>query len=62
MAREIMTARQAAEYLQIGIVTLYTLAKAHKIPTTKIGRQWRFKKSDIDHWISDTKFKKQRGA
>ncbi len=58
MQKEIMTAKQTAEYLQVGIVTLYTLAKAHKIPATKIGRQWRFKKSDIDQWISDTKFKR----
>ena len=29
------------------------LAKEGKIPAHKIGRDWRFKKKEIDHWLSE---------
>jgi len=51
MATEIMTSEQAAEYLQIGIVTLKKKAQTGRIPAAKVGRAWRFRKSEIDEWL-----------
>jgi len=48
-----LTLKQTSEYLQIGLSTLYRLVRARKIPGHKIGRQWRFKKEEIDRWISE---------
>ena len=38
-------------YLQVNLRTVYRLIKAGKIPAVRIGRQWRFRKRDIDAWL-----------
>src|ERR1700756_261912 len=35
-------------YLQVNLRTVYRLIKAGKIPAVRVGRQWRFRKRDID--------------
>ena len=39
------------EYLQVNLRTVYRLIKAGKIPAVRVGRQWRFRKRDIDNWL-----------
>lgn len=48
----LMTAKEAAEYLKINYMTVYKLAQRGKIPATKIGGNWRFKKEILDEWIA----------
>ena len=50
--REIMTPREAAEYLSVHVRTIYRLAKNGEIPGRKIGGSWRFKKDTLDEWLS----------
>lgn len=50
--REIMTPREAAEYLSVHVRTIYRLAKNGDIPGRKVGGSWRFKKDALDEWIS----------
>jgi excisionase family DNA binding protein len=50
--REILTPREAAEYLSIHVRTIYRLAKHGDIPGRKIGGSWRFKKDALDEWLS----------
>ena len=50
--REIMTPREAAEYLCIHVRTIYRLAKNGEIPGRKVGGSWRFKKGALDEWLS----------
>jgi len=50
--REIMTPREAAEYLSVHVRTIYRLAKQGEIPGRKVGGSWRFKKDALDEWIS----------
>ncbi|MBM4350276.1 MAG: helix-turn-helix domain-containing protein [Deltaproteobacteria bacterium] len=50
--REILTPREAAEYLSIHVRTIYRLAKNRDIPCRKIGGSWRFKKDALDEWLS----------
>ncbi|MCX7662123.1 MAG: helix-turn-helix domain-containing protein, partial [Candidatus Omnitrophica bacterium] len=38
-------------YLRISNSTLYRLLKKKKIPASKVGRSWRFRKSKIDEWL-----------
>ncbi len=47
----LMTITEVAAYMQVSRFTVYRLAKDHTIPATKIGRQWRFQKEEIDQWI-----------
>jgi excisionase family DNA binding protein len=48
MTPEIMDISEAATYLNIKKGTLYRLAKNGKVPATKIGGQWRFKRERLD--------------
>ena len=48
---EIMTIREVANYLRITEKTAYRLAADHKIPGFKVGGAWRFRMSEIEHWI-----------
>jgi excisionase family DNA binding protein len=51
--KEIMTPREAAEYLSIHVRTIYRLAKLGEIPGRKVGGSWRFKKDTLDAWLSE---------
>jgi excisionase family DNA binding protein len=35
----------------VNLRTVYRLIKAGKIPAVRVGRQWRFRKRDIDAWL-----------
>ncbi len=48
MNPEIMDIAEAATYLHIKKGTLYRLVKEGRIPGTKIGGQWRFKREILD--------------
>jgi len=50
--KEIMTPREAADYLSVHVRTIYRLAKNGEIPGRKIGGSWRFKKEALDQWLS----------
>src|ERR1700754_2388834 len=52
MAEEgFLTTEEVLEYLQVNLRTVYRLIKAGKIPAVRVGRQWRFRKRDIDAWL-----------
>lgn len=55
-----LTLEQIAEYLQMSTSSIYKMAQACKIPAYKIGRQWRFKKEEIDQWIEKGRLQKTR--
>ena len=50
--KEILTPREAAEYLSVHVRTFYRLAKNREIPGRKVGGSWRFKKGALDEWLS----------
>ena len=50
-----LTLEQIAEYLQMSTSSVYKMAQKGKIPAYKVGRQWRFKKEEIDEWIRKQK-------
>lgn len=52
MDSEIMTIREVADYLKINDKTAYKLVAEGKIPGFKVGGAWRFKKSEIEAWIT----------
>ena len=47
----LLTTEEAAALLKIGPATLQRLARAGKIPALKIGKLWRYRKSDLDEWL-----------
>src|SRR5512134_2483720 len=48
-----LTTEEVLEYLQVNLRTVYRLIKAGKIPAVRVGRQWRFRKRDIDAWLDN---------
>src|SRR5437588_12297569 len=46
-----LTTEEVLEYLQVNLRPVYRLTKAGKIPAVRVGRQWRFRKRDIDAWL-----------
>jgi len=47
-----LTTEEVLAYLQVNLRTVYRLIKAGKIPAVRVGRQWRFRKRDIDLWLN----------
>jgi excisionase family DNA binding protein len=46
---------EIAEHIQIHKDTIRLWIKKGEIPANKIGRQWRFKVSEIDDWVRSGK-------
>lgn len=46
-----MTVSEVADYLKLGKTKIYQYVQQGKIPGYKIGGQWRFNRTEIDHWI-----------
>lgn len=46
-----LTTDEVLNYLQVNLRTIYRLIKSEKIPAVRVGRQWRFRKRDIDAWL-----------
>lgn len=49
--KEILTAKEVAEYLNIHPLTVHRYAREGMIPAFKIGTDWRFHKKYIEKWI-----------
>mgnify|MGYP000602843826 CR=1 FL=1 len=47
----LLNVKQVAGYLQLKESTIYSWAQDGKIPAIKIGRTWRFRRSDLDAWL-----------
>lgn len=50
---KLLTLPQLARYLQVSKEKLYKMAQKSKIPASKIGGSWRFKKNRIDEWVDE---------
>jgi excisionase family DNA binding protein len=48
---DILTVEELHGYLKIPKPTLYALAQGGRLPAAKIGKHWRFRRSDIDEWL-----------
>src|SRR5512141_2417659 len=57
-----LTTEEVLEYLQVNLRTVYRLIKAGKIPAVRVGRQWRFRKRDIDAWLESQRPRGVRAA
>lgn len=49
----VMTLEEVSKYLRLSKSTVYRMANEGRIPVSKIGRRWRFRKDVIDAWLSE---------
>ncbi len=54
-SERLLTIEQVANYLQLPKSTVYTYAQRGSIPAFKVGRNWRFKREDIEAWLEERK-------
>jgi excisionase family DNA binding protein len=47
-----LTTADALAYLRTAPRTLYRYLASGQIPAVRIGRQWRFRKADLDRWVA----------
>ena len=46
-----MTTDEVLAYLNVTPRTIYRLIRAGDIPALRVGRQWRFRRTDLDGWL-----------
>ena len=46
---------EAAEYLGIKTVTIRNWIKKEMVPAHKVGKLWKFKRSELDEWVKSGK-------
>lgn len=52
MENEILTIEEVAAYLRVSERTVYDWAQKGEIPCGRLGTVWRFKRSEIENWVS----------
>jgi excisionase family DNA binding protein len=57
-----LTTEEVLDYLHVHTRTVYRLIKAGRIPAFRVGRQWRFRKRDIDAWLTAQQVRKGRSV
>jgi excisionase family DNA binding protein len=50
-----LTTEDVTDYLQLNLRTVYRLIRDGRIPAVRVGRQWRFRRSDVDRWLEGRK-------
>jgi PTS system nitrogen regulatory IIA component len=53
LGNDILTLEEVAKHLRVSERTVYEWVQKGEIPAGKIGTAWRFKKTEIEHWIND---------
>ena len=51
----LMTLPEVAAYLRLSKDTVYRMASGGKLPASKVGSQWRFRRDDVDKWLETHK-------
>ena len=42
---------EIGEYLGIGRDTVYAWLKKHGLPARRVGRLWKFRRTEVDEWM-----------
>jgi excisionase family DNA binding protein len=46
-----LTTEDVLGYLKVTPRTIYRLIRTGELPAVRIGRQWRFRRADLDDWL-----------
>lgn len=47
----ILTLAEVAKLLSVSKPTVISEVEKHGLPATRVGKQWRFRRADVDRWI-----------
>ncbi|MFM8551720.1 MAG: helix-turn-helix domain-containing protein [Nitrospiraceae bacterium] len=51
VANELLTAEETCRYLKITPRTLYRYIQDRSMPAFKLGKEWRFVRTDLEQWL-----------
>jgi excisionase family DNA binding protein len=51
MDDNVLTLDEAVSFLKISKSAPYKLLESGRIPARKLGRRWRFSRTDLDQWL-----------
>lgn len=51
MEKELLTVEEVAKYLDVHHLTVYRWCREGQLPATKVGREWRIRRSTIDDFL-----------
>lgn len=46
-----LTTEEVLGYLKVNPRTIYRLIRTGELPAIRVGRQWRFRRSDLTEWL-----------
>ena len=49
----VITVRELAAYLRVHPTTVYRLVRQERIPSFRVGSDWRFDREAIERWMSE---------
>jgi excisionase family DNA binding protein len=58
---ELLTAAETCRYLKVTPRTLYRYIQDRHMPAFKLGKEWRFVRSDLDQWLRSRSATHQKG-
>ncbi|MBX3237798.1 MAG: helix-turn-helix domain-containing protein [Nitrospiraceae bacterium] len=50
---ELLTVAETCRYLKITPRTLYRYIQDRRLPGFKLGKEWRFVRSDLERWLQE---------
>ena len=50
--QSLMTVQEVSEYLRVSRASVYRLVRERKIPVSRVGKHFRFRKRTIDEWLT----------
>ena len=48
---QLMSVKELAAYLQVDVSSIYLWSQRGQIPAMKVGKMWRYRRSEIDAWL-----------
>lgn len=55
-----LSVEEIADHLKISKETVYRWLEKGKIPAHRVGKQWRFKLSEVDEWVKSGNASEER--
>ncbi len=53
LKNELLTVAETCRYLKVSPRTLYRYIQDRQLPGFKLGKEWRFVRTDLEQWLRD---------
>jgi excisionase family DNA binding protein len=53
LKNELLTVAETCRYLKVSPRTLYRYIRDRRLPGFKLGKEWRFTRTDLEQWLRE---------